>query len=155
MARTLKNYLASHPAPKAKRSGGKTAVKRNPLSTGWAWKPDAQTELALARGRRKMKRAAPRNQPEKEIAKMATRKGSKKRTSTKKARKVTKKAAGKKANGLIPLKTLLGTKYTPEKAKLARRKLRADTAMAKIHSTKGRWEFTKAQATKAKAVLGL
>lgn len=153
MARTLKNYLASHPAPKRhQKAGEKTAVRRNPMSAGWAWKPDGKTKRALARGNRKM--AAARRaalNPETEDSTVATKKASKKRTtkkaSTKKgARRVAKKVT--KTNR-VPLKKICqDLKIDP---KLARRKLRA--ADLKGHDPKSRWEFTPAQAKKAKEIL--
>ena len=44
-------------------------------------------------------------------------------------------------------------KGTNKDPKMARRALRADKGMAKIHAAKGRWEFTVAQAKKAQAFL--
>ena len=142
MARTIKHYLKSHLAPKRK-PGPRVATAEKIVSVGWAWNPDDETRKAIARGNRKVKQAKAKAT---EDSKMATRKskGSKKRTA--------KKVASKKSNGTaMPLKKLCQQlKLDP---KMARRKLRADTAMAKIHQSKGRWEFTTAQAKKAKAVL--
>jgi hypothetical protein len=130
-------------------------MKRNPISAGWAWKPDATTEAALRRGASKLRRAKAHNNEE---AKMATKKATAKKTSTRKtsAKKVSKKGTAKKVtakkatNGnRIPLKKICQElKIDP---KLARRKLRsADLAG---HDAKARWDFTPAQAKKAKEVL--
>lgn len=147
MARTIKHYLKSHPAPKRKL-GARTATAGKHVSVGWAWQPDDETRKALARGTRKKKLAAERRHQSKlEQSKMATSKRKAKKTT---AKKVTAKKV-EKANGLMPLKKICQQlKIDP---KMARRTLRADKAMAKIHAAKGRWEFTAAQAKKAKAVL--
>lgn len=159
MARTLKSYLASHPAPnRHQKAGEKTAVKRNPMSAGWAWKPDAATKRALSRGSRKIakaKRAA--LNPEEMENEMATSKkasAKKKRTSKKKVRRVSKKKTAKKVakkttGNRIPLKKICQElKIEP---KMARRKLRA--ANLSGHDSQSRWEFTAAQAKKAKEIL--
>lgn len=149
MARTIKHYLKSHPTPKRK-PGRKVATAEKIVSVGWAWKPDDETRKALSRGNRKVKRAKAERQSIIEDSKMATRKSKK---ASKKGTAKRKAAAKKKASSLIPLKKLLGNSYTPETAKMARRKLRASKEMSKIHDQKGRWEFTQVQAKKAKEVL--
>jgi len=147
--RTIHEYCATNPAPtRHRKAGEKTAVRRNPLSAGWAWKPDDKTAKALKRGTRKIRKAKDaEHQRIMEEAKMATakRKSSKKVSKKTSAKKVTRK----KANGLIPLKKICQQlKLDP---KMARRKLRAEGV--KGHSAKSRWEFTAAQAKRAKAVL--
>lgn len=149
--RTIREYCASNPAPTHhQKAGEKTAVKRNPLSGGWAWKPDDSTRKALKRGTRKFKKAKDaEHQRIMEEAKMATAKSKRKTSKKRGAKKVSKKVAAKKANGAIPLKKICQQlKLDP---KMARRKLRA--AGLRGHDPKARWEFTPAQAKKAKAVL--
>jgi len=157
MARTLKHYLASHPAPnRHQKAGEKTAVKRDPMSTGWAWKPDEKTQQALARGARKIRKAklAALN-PEMEDSKMATKKANAKTSKKRSSKKVSKKRASKKVTAKkvtgnrVPLKKICQKlKIDP---KMARRKLRA--ADLKGHDSQSRWEFTPAQAKKAEEIL--
>lgn len=153
MSDTIRQYCNANPVQRHhQKAGEKVAVARPPISAGWAWNPDEKTKAALARGSRKIRKAklAALN-PQDEETPMATKKAtSKKRTTKKTARKVEKKTTDK-SNGLMPLKKLCATLKID--TRLARRKLRANTAMAKIHAAKGRWEFTAAQAKKAKAVL--
>lgn len=153
-ARTIGQYCAANPVERHhQKAGEKTAVKRDPMSTGWAWKPDRKTELALKRGARKIRKA---KAAELEEAKMATKKaGSKKKATRKKAstrktaKKVSAKKVTKKTGNRIPLKKLCQElKIDP---KMARRKLRA--AGLAGHDPKARWDFTAAQAKKAKEVL--
>lgn len=148
--RTIGDYCRAHPVGRHhQKAGEKTAVKRNPMSAGWAWNPDEETERALKRGARKIRKA---KAAQLEDAKMATKKASSKKTSKKVAKKVTKKTATK--SNLIPLKKVCQkVKGTNKDPKMARRALRADKAMSKIHAAKGRWEFTAAQAKKAQAFL--
>lgn len=131
-------------------------MTRHVLSAGWAWNPDKATIAAIGRGKRKVK--AFESKRHEEIMTMATSKAaSTKKTARKttakkgKGKKVAKKVAAKKTgNGHISLKELLGKKMDP---KIARRKLRAEGFGG--HSTKARWEFTPAQAKKAREILEL
>ena len=158
--RSIHEYCSANPAPVRHRTAGDaTAMKRNPLSAGWAWKPDAATRKALARGTRKMKGNSTSTEGE---AKMATSKKTAKKTS---AKKVSKKAAAKKApakkaskkkapakaaaNGTPLKKICQELKIDP---KLARRKLRNSDVFAGREG-KERWTFSTAQAEKARQVL--
>lgn len=159
MANDIRKYCASHPVPTShQKAGEKTAVKRNPMSAGWAWKPDEQTRRAIARGNRKKAKAQRESlNPETENSKMATKKAASKKKATRKttrkttarkkgtAKKVTKKAT----NNRIPLKRICADLDIDPK--MARRKLRA--AELSGHDPKSRWEFTPAQAKKAREVL--
>jgi hypothetical protein len=148
--RTIHEYCSANPAPtRHRKAGEKTAVRRNPLSGGWAWKPDENTAKALKRGTRKIRKAKEaEHQRIMEKAKMAT--TSKRKSSKKVSKKTTaKKVATKSANGLIPLKKICQQlKLDP---KMARRKLRDEGV--KGHDAKSRWQFTAAQAKRVKAVL--
>jgi hypothetical protein len=157
--RTISDYCASNPVPQShQKAGEKTAMKRDPMSAGWAWNPPEDVERALKRGARKIRKA---KAAELEEAKMATNKSASKKKVTKKAKakkastrkapakKVAKKVAKKTTGNRIPLKKLCQElKLDP---KMARRKLRA--AGLSGHDPKARWDFTAAQATKAKAIL--
>jgi len=160
MPNDIRNYCASHPVPKShQKAGEKTAMKRDPMSAGWAWKPDAATKRALSRGNRKMAKARRASLDEMESTTMATKKATSKKRPTRKARKTTtkkrpakkvaKKVATKKASNRIPLKKLCSKLDIDPK--MARRKLRA--AGLAGHDPKSRWEFTATQAKKAEAVL--
>jgi len=143
--RTLSQYISdTKPSPRHQKAGEKVATRQNPMSAGWAWNPDEETQKAIARGNRRYRKAKARQQ---EDAKMATKKA-KGRKSSKKVSKKTgaKKVAAKKtASNLIPLKKVCqAAKLDP---KMARRTLRASTKWMKVHTSRGRWEFTKAQAT--------
>lgn len=84
---------------------------------------------------------------------MATRKTNGKAVRKSTATKATaKKATGKRSN-VLSLKDLL--RKSDMDPKIARRKLRKDKGMAKVHALKGRWEFTTPQAKTARKVLGL
>lgn len=147
--RTISEYCSANPAPtRHRKAGEKTAVRRNPLSGGWAWKPDEKTAKALKRGTRKIRKAKEaEHQRIMEKAKMAT--TSKRKSSKKVSKKTSAKKVAAKANGMIPLKRICQQlKLDP---KMARRKLRAEGV--KGHDSKSRWEFTAAQAKRAKAVL--
>ena len=148
--RTIGDYCRAHPVGRHhQKAGEKTATKRDPMSAGWAWNPDDETRKAIARGNRRLRKA---KAAQLEGAKMATKKASSKKGSRKAAKKVTKKVAAK--SNLIPLKKVCQkVKGTNKDPKMARRALRADKTMSKIHAAKGRWEFTAAQAKKAQAFL--
>lgn len=153
MARTIRNYCNAHPVQRHhQKAGEKVAVSSPPLSVGWAWNPDEKTRKQIAAGNRRYRKAVlASKERELEETQMATSKSKTgKKASTKKtAKKVAKKV--EKRSGLTPLKALCKTlRIDP---RLARRVLRADKAMVKVHEAKGRWEFTEAQAKKAKAVL--
>lgn len=159
MADNIRDYCNSHPVPKHhQKAGEKTAIKRDPMSAGWAWNPDEATRKALARGNRKIAKAKRQKlNDEMESTKMATKKAKGKttrKTSTKKvakkvSKKVAKKVATKKASNRIPLKRLCSKLNLDPK--MARRTLRA-AGMAG-HDPKARWEFTETQAKKAEALL--
>jgi hypothetical protein len=159
MADNIRDYCNSHPVQRHhQKAGEKTAIKRNPMSAGWAWNPDEETKKALSRGNRKIaKLKRQQRNDEMESTKMATKKAKGKttrKTSTKKvakkvSKKVAKKVATKKASNRIPLKRLCSKLNLDPK--MARRTLRA--AGMSGHDPKARWEFTEAQAKKAEALL--
>lgn len=160
MADGIRKYCNSHPVQRHhQKAGEKTAIKRDPMSTGWAWNPDEETRKAISRGNRKIaKLKRQKLNDEMESTKMATKKakGKTTRKSTKKvaakkgtAKKVTKKVAKKTATNRIPLKRLCSKLNLDPK--MARRTLRA--AGLAGHDPKARWEFTEAQAKKAEALL--
>ena len=148
--RTLSEYIAGTPqARHHQKAGEKVAMKRNPMSAGWAWNPDDVTRKAIARGNRKLRKAKA-EAANMEDAKMATNKAKGKKASKKRtAKKVSKKVAAK--SNLIPLKKVCqAAKVDP---KMARRTLRASTKWMKVHTSRGRCEFSKAQATQVQKFL--
>ncbi len=151
MARTIQQYLTKNPLAR-KRHMQKTATAEKIVNVGWAWNPDEETKRALARGNRKIRKAKLDSQTQnEEETQMSTSKATKKVTKKVTKKTTAKKVGKKKASNLVPLKKLCSVLKID--TKLARRKLRADKAMAKIHATKGRWEFTDAQAKQARKVL--
>ena len=107
------------------------------MSAGWAWNPDSDTSKAIARGKRKHTRGTRRRHKAiMEETTMAKRK-------TKSAKAATNGAT----KGKVALKAILPKGM---EAKKARRILRKSGLP---HELGGRWEFTKVQATKAKAEL--
>jgi hypothetical protein len=152
MARTIRQYCNSNPAPvHHQKAGEKVACSAPPLSAGWAWNPDEETRKAIARGNRLFRKAKKaKDEAKLEEAKMATNKTSKKKVSKKVAKKkVVKKVVKKTTGNTVSLKAICTElKVDP---KVARRKLRA--AGLKGHDAKSRWEFTQAQAKKARELL--
>lgn len=140
----IRKYCLRNPVPKEK-AGPRTAVRRNPLSAGWAWSPDDSTTQAISRGQRKVARAKRRLlQSNNEDITMAT---ATKKTVTKKTvakKSPAKKAAAKKSQ---TLKQILPDGYDPRKARRILRKSDLAKEMGE------RWEFTPAQRDKALELL--
>lgn len=160
MADGIRRYCNNNPVQrKHQKAGEKVAVSSPPLSTGWAWNPTKEDQQQINRGNRRFRKAKKlkemKDNPETEDSVMATKKAkgtkaSKKKVSKKKsAKKVSAKKVSKKTSNLVPLKKICQElKIDP---KMARRKLRA--ADLKGHDSSSRWEFTQAQAKKAKEIL--
>lgn len=151
--RSITDYCKENPVPKEKR-GPATAIKRNPMSAGWAWSPDEDTTKAIAKGSRKAAKARRNSETEKGNTDMTT--ASKKTAARKPAKKTAaKKAPAKKAStakkvvatNKKTLKQILPTGYSDRKARRILRK----SSLA--HELKGRWEFTAKQAKDALELL--
>ena len=118
-------------------------MKRDRKEAGWAWQPDDLTVRAIARGNRKLARH--KRKFDNEVNHTMAQRKTKAKSAPKKA---PRKTTGAK---VISLKELL--RDSDIDPKVARRKLRS--AKLSGHDPKARWEFTTAQAKKAREALGI